>query len=109
MNPMVGLILGIIIWVGILMLQIVVMSIARFFERTSGQRTYHQLYFIPILLTGVSAFRYLWRVFWVDDRWPDFVGDPVANILMFVAGLLLIGLSNALHEKMMGGKANEHR
>lgn len=109
MHPIVMLLIGIIIWVGILLLQIIVMSIARFFERTSGQKTYYQLYLIAIGLTGISALRYLWRVFMVEDRWPDFVGDPLANSFMFIAGLLLIGLSNTLHEKMMGGKANDRR
>lgn len=109
MHPTIALLFSIIIWVGILALQFIVMSIARFFERTSGQKTYYIFYLIPICLTGFSALRYLWRVFLVDDRWPDFVGDPLANVLMFIAGLVLIGLSNTLHEKMMGGKTNERR
>lgn len=109
MQPIINLVFSIAIWVGIVLLQIIVMSIARFFEHTSGQRTYYQLYLVPISLTSISAMRYLWRVFLVADRWPDFVGDPLANSLMFISGLWLIGLSNALHEKMMGGKTNERR
>ncbi len=100
------IILGSLIWVGIIALQIILLAIAHFFERTSQQQTWYQLYLIPILFTGVGAVRYLSRIFTRDSQ-PDFVGDPVADVLFFFAGLLLIGLGNLLYEKMIGERSHD--
>jgi hypothetical protein len=95
------IILGILIWIGIIALQIILLAIAHFFERTSQQQTWYQLYLLPILFTGASAVRYLSRIFTHNSQ-TDFAGDPIADVLLLFAGLLLIGLGNLLHEKMMG-------
>jgi hypothetical protein len=100
------IILGSLIWIGVIVLQIILMTIARFFERTSQQQTWYQLYLIPILFTGVGAVRYLRCIFDQTPR-PDFSGDPVADILFLCAGLLLIGLGNLLYEKMMGERGHD--
>ncbi len=99
--------LATLIWVGILALQLTIMGIARFFEHTSGQKTWYQFYLLPLVLTVVSATCYLLRIQLRQDHWPDFAGDPLANILMFCAGLVLVLLSNLLYEKMIGGQRNE--
>lgn len=99
-------ILGSFIWVGVIALQIILLTIAHFFERTSQQQTWYQLYLIPILFTSVGAIRYLSRIL-RHNSLPDFAGDPVADILFLFAGLLLIGLGNLLHEKMMGERRHE--
>lgn len=93
--------LGLVIWIGSVALQLTVMAIARFFERTSGQRTGYLWFLLPILLTSGGALRYLWRMPRAS-MWPDFTGDPLANGMFFVAGLLLVILGNALHDQMMG-------
>lgn len=99
-------ILGSLIWIGVVALQVILSAIAHFFERTSQQQTWYQLYLIPILLTGVGAVRYLNRIF-IHDTLPDFASDPVANILFLLAGLLLIGLGSLLYEKMMGEQRHD--
>lgn len=109
LNMIFRLILGFFIYMSMLALQFIIMGIARFFERTSGQRTRYQFYLASILLTTISAIIYLLRIPDTTNHWPDFVGAPLANILAFIAGLILIILSNALHEKMMGGQHNERR
>jgi hypothetical protein len=106
MNLAFRFLLAILICGGMLALQIIIMAIARFFERTAGQATYYQVYLIPISLTVISAVRYIMRIPNVE-RWPDFVGDPVANILMFIAGVFLFVLGNFLQEKMIGGRYHD--
>jgi len=100
------IILGSLIWIGIVALQIILLTIARFFERTSQQQTWYQLYMIPILFTAVAAVRYVSRIF-THNAQPDFAGDPVADVLLLFAGLLLIGLGNLLYEKMMGERRHD--
>lgn len=99
-------ILGSLIWISIIAFQVILLAIAHFFERTSQQRTWYQLYLIPILFTGIGAARHLGRIL-TRDQPPDFAGDPVADILFLCAGLLLIGLGNLLYEKMMGEQRSE--
>ena len=100
------IILGSLIWIGIIAFQIILLTIAHFFERTSQQQTWFQLYLLPILFTAVAAIRYLSRIF-THDAQPDFAGDPVADVLLLFAGLLLIGLGNLLYEKMMGERGHD--
>ncbi|MFN2109973.1 MAG: hypothetical protein ACK2UI_09950 [Anaerolineae bacterium] len=100
------IVLGSLIWIGIIALQIILLAIAHFFERTSQQQTWYQLYLIPILFTGVGAVRYLVRIF-THEAQPDFAGDPVADVLFLFSGLLLIGLGNLLYEKMMGERGHD--
>lgn len=100
------IILGSLIWMGIIALQIILLTIAHFFERTSQQQTWYQLYLIPILFTGVGAVRYFGRIL-AQTSPPDFSGDPVADILFLCAGLMLIGLGNLLYEKMMGERGHD--
>jgi len=102
----VRIILGSLIWMGIIALQIILLTIAHFFEHTSQQRTWYQLYLIPILFTGIGTVRYLSRIL-DQTSWPDFSGDPLADILFLCAGLLLIGLGNLLYEKMMGERGHD--
>jgi hypothetical protein len=91
---------------GTVALQIILLAIAHFFERTSQQQTRYWLYLIPILFTSVGAARYLIHIF-THDAQPDFAGDPVSDVLFLFAGLLLIGLGNLLYEKMMGERGHD--
>ncbi|MGC9396806.1 MAG: hypothetical protein ACP5J4_18330 [Anaerolineae bacterium] len=100
------IILGSFIWIGIIALQIILLTIAHFFERTSQQQTWYQLYLIPILFTGVGAVRYLRRIPTLKAQ-PDFAGDPISDILLLFSGLLLIGLGNLLYERMMGERGHD--
>ena len=89
-------------WISILVLQITLLYIARFFQHSSGKKTWYSLYWIPIGLTFIGAGRYLLKLYTLGPG-PDFTGDPVANLCLFCAGILLIGLGGQLYEQMMGG------
>ncbi len=106
MYTMVRLILGLLIWGGIVALQVVLMAIGRFFARASQQRTGHRLYLIPILFTAIGAGYYLSRL-GVPTRHPDFAGIPLLDILFLVSGTLLIVLGNLLYDKMIGERRGE--
>ncbi len=84
-----------------MLLQALLMQIARFFERTSGRRTGYRLYLVSMLLTLTAAARYLWRIP-NEPSWPDFTGDPPANLMLFAAGILLIALLTILYDRMVG-------
>lgn len=100
------IIVGSLIWIGFIALQVILLTIAHFFERTSQQKTWYQLYLIPILFTAAAAVRYMSRIATRDTQ-PDFAGDPLAEVLLLFAGLLLIGLGNLLYEKMMGERRHD--
>jgi hypothetical protein len=89
-------------WTGIVILELVLLGIARFFEKNSGQRTFYRLYLLSILFTLYGAGRYI-RQMVVGSPYPDFIGDPVANVCLFIAGLSLLLLGETLHNKMMKG------
>lgn len=99
----VKLLLSLIGWVSILALQIVLMNIARFFQKSSGEPTWHRLYLLPIILSAVGAGSYTLKTISGSTQWPDFTGDTLANLCLFFAGVLLILLSSRLYEQMMGG------
>lgn len=70
--------------------------IARFYQKFSGDRTYYMLYFIPLVLFGVGAVRYAS----LDQIAGDFVGD----LLLGTAGIILISLSILLYRCMTAGR-----
>ncbi|HEY89148.1 MAG TPA: hypothetical protein G4N98_05370 [Thermoflexia bacterium] len=99
----INFIVALIGWSGIVAIQTVLMKIACFFEENSGKQTYHRLYYLVILCTGVGAGRYLWRLLMpASSPCLDFLGDPLANLLFSIAGLGLLLLGTALYKKMMG-------
>jgi hypothetical protein len=100
------IVLSSFIWISVIALQVILLTIARFFEHTSQQQTWYQAYVIPILFTGIGAARYFRRIF-THGTLPDFAGDPVADVLFLFAGLLLIGLGNLLYEKMVGERGHD--
>ncbi len=96
------LLLAIIGWCGVLLLQALLMGIARFFERSSNSRTFYRLYLIPIILTALGALIYWIRIPFVET-WPDITGDPLANVLLLAAGIMLFVLTSSLHDQMLRG------
>lgn len=69
------------------------MLIARFYQRFSGERTFYQLYLLPMLLFGIQA---------VQEA--KVAQDWVTNLLAAAAGLMLLGLSGWLYWRMMAGR-----
>ncbi len=98
------ILLALLGWTGALSLQILLMRIAQFFEQNSGQRTGYRLYLIPIGLTAYGAGRYIWQIAQDARHFPDFTGDPAANVLLGIAGVCLILLGGHLYEAMMGAQ-----
>lgn len=99
-------ILALVAWVGIAALQIVLMRIARFFERNSGKRSWHRAYLLPLVLNATGAGIYLLHILKEPAAlraWPDFTGDPQANLCLFLGGILLLLLGGHLHDEMIGG------
>lgn len=95
------LVVAVISWLGILVLQSVLMSIAIFFQENSGKKTWYRGYLISIILTAFGAGRYVWHLSSHTSA-LNFVGDPLANLALFLAGLTLIILGAHLYEEMMG-------
>ncbi|OQA21762.1 MAG: hypothetical protein BWY63_01144 [Chloroflexi bacterium ADurb.Bin360] len=96
------LLLAIIGWCGFLLLQLLLMGIARFFERSSSSRTFYKLYLIPIALTALGALIYWIRIPFAETG-PNFTGDPLANGLFFIAGVTLLVLGSILRDQMLQG------
>jgi hypothetical protein len=98
------LILAVLGWSGALLLELLLMRIAQFFEQNSGQPTGYRLHLIPIVLTMYGAGRYILRIKRASDVWPDFTGDPIANLALGIGGIILILLGGRLYEAMMGAQ-----
>lgn len=72
-------------WFPLASLLLLLLLIARFFEKFSGQRTYFRLYTLVIVLFGAAMVRYA-----SVDR---ISGDLPGDVLMGTAGVLLALLS----------------
>ena len=89
--------LNILIWGVLCALIVVLHRIARFFQVTSGRRSYYQLFNLPLVLILLSTLRYA--------SLGIFVGDPLGDILMFLGGVCLIALGYFLLKLMTGGRS----
>ncbi|MEA3396842.1 MAG: hypothetical protein U9R05_05215 [Chloroflexota bacterium] len=99
-------ILALVAWIGIATLQIVLMKIAQFFERNSGTRSWYRAHLLPLVLNATGAGIYLLHIIKEPvtlQAWPDFTGDPQANLCLFLGGILLILLGARLRDEMIGG------
>lgn len=85
------------IWIGLTVLMIFLYRIARFYQTTSGRRSYYQLFLAPIGLLLAGGLRYA--------SLAIFVGDGLGDGLMVIGGLSLIGLGYVMLKLMTGGRA----
>ena len=85
------------IWIGLAVLVIFMYRIARFYQTTSGRRSYYQLFLIPIVLLLAGGLRYA--------TLSIFVGDGLGDSLMVIGGLSLIGLGYYMLRLMTGGRS----
>ncbi len=76
-------VLAALIWSGILFLVFLLWRIARFYERSSGQRVYSWLF---LLIMGL----FLAGAGWYIIRSPLFVDAPLADGLLCAGGILAI-------------------
>jgi hypothetical protein len=90
--------LSLYIWVGLTALMIFLYRIARFYQTTSGRRSYYQLFLIPIGLLLAGGLRYA--------SLNIIVGDALGDLLMIGGGLSLIGLGYYMLKLMTGGRSS---
>lgn len=71
-------------WFPLALLLVFLLLIARFYERFASERTFFGFFAFPILFFGIATMRYasLNRI----------AGDPLADVLMAVGGIMLITL-----------------
>ncbi len=79
-------------WFLLAVLLVLLLLIARLYQKISGKRTFFWAFAAPIMLFGVASARYAFA-----DRVG---GDPVGDVLWAVSGLLLIGLCGYLYYAM---------
>ena len=89
-------VLLLVTWLGIGGMLFLLTLIARFYEVSSGIRTYYQGYLLPLFLFTFANIRYIWL-----DRWG---GDTAGDVLLFFAGAVLISLCLDLYRKMTQGR-----
>jgi len=90
-------------WVLVACLIFFLIRIARFYQKkyaelyddSPRQRTYYQIFLIPLLLFLIAAGRYVFL--------DDFVGTTEGDLAFFVGGIVLAALSYRLQQLMTGG------
>jgi hypothetical protein len=70
--------------------------VARFYQKFSGERTFYSFYILPIVLFGGAAVRYA--------SLNQIAGDALGDVIMGIAGLILISLSAYLFRLMTSGR-----
>jgi hypothetical protein len=91
-------ILTIYTWGIVCILLFFLFSIARFYEKKSGRRSFYLSFLGPILLFGLAAIRYVFLM-------PAVVGDVWGDVMRFVGGLMLGGFGYFLLRLMTGGRS----
>ena len=85
-------VLLLVFWFASAMLIFILALIARFYETSSGQSTWHRLYAVPLLMMAGATARYV-----SIRRWG---GDWVGDSLTFVSGAFLLVLCMTLYLQM---------
>jgi hypothetical protein len=92
-------------WIAAAILILFLFLIGRFYEIKIGQKSFYQLFMLPLISFLVAA---LWYAFFAhnstDASLHDFVGEFGPDLLFLLGGLLLIVLCHSLHRIMLGGK-----
>lgn len=84
-------------WFPLAALLFFLLLIARAYQRFSGHNTHFRLYLLPIALFGAAAVRA------ANSTSPQ--SDTVADLLLALGGLLLLGLTGLLYQRMIAGRA----
>ncbi len=84
-------------WVAATAVLFCLYMIARFFQQKAGQRSYYELFLIPLVLYLFASFRCLLPG-------SDYATDEMANVLLFLAGSGTLALGNYLLNLMTGGR-----
>jgi hypothetical protein len=89
-------VLTIYIWFVLTILLVVLMLIARFYQRMAHEQTYFAAFVGPIVLFALASAR--------NASINQFSGDPLADGLWFIGGIILIGLCIHLYHLMTTGR-----
>ncbi len=85
------------IWGGVGVLIVLLNRIARFYQITSGRRSYYQLFWAPFVCISLGALRYATQGL--------LAGEVLGDGLMLIGGVLLIGLGYYLLTLMTGSRS----
>lgn len=89
-------VLSVFTWFGLSLLVFLMALIARFYERLSGQRTYYQLFTVPVLaFAGATV-----RLSSIDQV----TGDPWGDGFLIVGGISLAALCLHVYQLMTSGR-----
>ncbi len=80
------------LWFPLAFVLVFLLLIARFYQRFATERTFFEWFAVPILLFGVAIMRYA--------SIGQIAGDIVGDLLMGLAGILLIVMSVFLYHRM---------
>jgi hypothetical protein len=85
------------IWGVVAVLIVLLNRIARFYQITSGRKSYYQLFWVPLVCISLGAVRYATQ--------GVLTGDVLGDGLMLLGGVLLIGLGYYLLKLMTGSRS----
>ncbi len=97
MNLVTG-VLTVYIWGIACILLYFLFTIARFYEKKSGRRSFYASFLIPIVVFAGAMVRYALLA-------PLFVGDVLGDMLRFIGAIVLGGFGFFLLRLMMGGRS----
>jgi len=86
-----------LIWTGVAVLLYLLNRIGRFFQITTGVRSFYQMFLVPLVLFLLGMARYL-----VIEA--GFAGDVLGDLLFFAGGVCLSLVGYFLFRLMMGGR-----
>ncbi len=84
------------IWLVVGVLIVILHRVARFYQLTSGRRSYYQLFWLPLIFIGLGALRYAAQ--------GALAGDVLGDGLMLIGGVLLMVLGYYLLNLMTGNR-----
>jgi len=84
------------IWFPLAALLFLLLLIARFYEKFSGERTNFKVFALPIVLFGAATVRYASINRMAGDLWAD--------VLMSAGGVILMVMCLLLYRRMTAGR-----
>jgi Trk-type K+ transport system membrane component len=84
------------IWFPLAALLFLLLLIARFYQRFSGDRTLYHYFVVPMVLFGAGTVRYASINRMAGDGWGD--------MLMAAGGVVLVVLCGLLYQRMTAGR-----
>lgn len=83
-------------WFPLSLVLLLLLLIARYYQRISGEPTYFRWYLLPIIGFGGAMLRYA--------SLNVLMGDVLADGLFIASGLTLVALATLLYRRMLAGR-----